>query len=99
MPWDLLEFWLENPEAQGPEQILEWWLLEEHIRRSVASIRAGLAELVRLGFVVECQHGDGRSYYLLNKERIPEIRARFKGRRRGHAKTKGTHARGKHRKQ
>ena len=73
---DLLDYWIDHPEAQGTEEaIVEWWLLEHRIQRAMAEVSSVLTELVARGFVVEQQRADGRAYYQLNRARETEIRA------------------------
>ena len=72
----LLDYWIEHPEAQGTvEAIVEWWLLEQRIRQAADEVGAVLVELVAKDFVLERQQADGRVCYGLNREKKAEIRA------------------------
>lgn len=45
---ELLDYWIQNPEAQGTvEAIVEWWLLEQRIQQAAAEVRQVLRELVK----------------------------------------------------
>ena len=73
---ELLDYWIQNPEAQGTvESIVEWWLLEQRIQQAAAEVRQVLTELVGKDFVVERRQADGRICYQLNRAREAEIRA------------------------
>lgn len=70
---------MEHPEAQDSlEGIVEWWLLDQQIRRSVAEVEAALTQFVSEGLIVTRQGLDGRIRYRLNPEKEIEIRARLK---------------------
>jgi len=72
---ELLDYWLQHPDAAGTEQaIAEWWLLEHSIRRSISLVRPVLAELVEKGYVAERRRPDGRVCYRLNKSMEAEAR-------------------------
>ena len=44
---ELLNYWLQHPDAQGTvEAIVEWWLLEHRIQQAIGEVRGTLAELV-----------------------------------------------------
>ena len=73
---ELLDYWLDHPEAQGTiEAIVEWWLLEQRIQQATEQIRVALGEFVAKGFVVERPQADGRAAYRLNRDNEREIRA------------------------
>jgi hypothetical protein len=71
---ELLDYWIQHPEALGTlEAIVEWWLLEHRIQRAVTDVRSILTELVEKGFVVERRQSDGRNRYELNADKENEI--------------------------
>jgi Fe2+ or Zn2+ uptake regulation protein len=72
---ELMQYWIEHPDAQGTEEVIaEWWLLEHRIRQVIAQVRENLKELVERNFVIAVQQADGRVRYRLNREKDPEIR-------------------------
>ena len=56
------------------EGIVEWWLLEQHIRRQTENVRWALKRLVADGLLCEKRGPDGRLHYRVNPEKIEEIR-------------------------
>ncbi len=67
---------MENPDAQDTfEGIVDWWVLQQDIKRNVTLIRKTVDGLIHQGFLLERQ-GNGRTkYYQVNRERLPEISA------------------------
>lgn len=71
---DILAYLIRNPEAQDTfAGIVEWWLLEEQIKRRSESIKEALAELVANGLIVEIVGKDSQTHYRINGERAQEI--------------------------
>ena len=71
---DLLHYWIRHPEAFGTEEaIVEWWLLEQHIHRTVVELKSVLETLVANGLVVQRKEADGRTFYRLNRAKEEEI--------------------------
>ena len=65
---DILAYLSEHPKAQDTiEGILEWWLLEQDIRRSIPQVQAALAELITRRLVVEHHGTDGRVRYRVDR--------------------------------
>lgn len=81
--YELLEYLVENPDAQDTlEGIVEWWLFEQTIKQQTALVQMALTELVGMGVVLERKGKDARTYYKLNRRKLKEIRAllaRFRG--------------------
>jgi len=76
MAHEILAYLFENPDAQDTlEGIMEWWLLEQKIKRQTAKVKEALAELVAKGLVVERQGKDARTHYRINRRKLREIRA------------------------
>lgn len=74
--YEVLAYLVEHPDAQDTlEGIMEWWWLEQQIKRWVAQVRTALAELVARGLVLEREGGDGQIHYRVNRQRLDEIRA------------------------
>ena len=79
---DILAYLAAHPEAQDTmEGIVEWWLLEQEIRRSTALVNAALAELISQGLVLERRGRDGRIHYRINRHKAVRIRALLNRRR------------------
>ena len=77
--YDILAYLAEHPEAQDTlEGIVEWWLLEQRIKRETANVKEALADLVAKGLVLERKGKDGRSHYRVNRREAGEIRALLK---------------------
>ena len=73
---ELLGYLARNPDAQDTlEGILEWWLLEEKIRRRAFEVREALAELVKSGLLRERKGKDERVHYRVNRRRYEELTA------------------------
>ena len=73
---EILAYLAAHPDAQDTmEGIVEWWLLEQEIRRSTALVNAALAELVSQGLVLERLGRDGRTHYRINRNKAARIRA------------------------
>jgi hypothetical protein len=71
---ELLEYWIQHPEALGTvEAMVEWWLLEHRIQQATIELQSVLSDLVSNGFVVRRQEADGRIYYQLNREKEAAI--------------------------
>ena len=71
---ELLGYLARHPDAQDTlEGILEWWLLEEKIRRRAFEVREALAELVRSGLLRERKGKDERTHYRVNRRRYEEL--------------------------
>jgi predicted transcriptional regulator len=75
----ILAYLAEHPKAQDTlEGIVEWWLLEQEIKRRTAMVQEALAELLTKGLVVERKGRDGRMHYRLNRHKRQEIAALLK---------------------
>ena len=72
----ILAYLMDNPEAQDTlEGIVDWWLLQQDIKRNVALIRKTVDGLIHKGFLLERQGTGSTKYYQVNRERLPEISA------------------------
>jgi hypothetical protein len=73
---DILSYLTRHPEAQDTVAgIVEWWLLEEHIKRRSQNVKEALAELVASGLIVEIVGKDSQTRYRINRERVRDIRS------------------------
>ena len=67
---------MDNPDAKDTlEGIIDWWMLQQDIKRNVAQIRKTVDELILEGFLLERKGSDRTKYYQVNRERLPEISA------------------------
>lgn len=72
---DILAYLVEHPEAQDTlEGIVEWWLLEQNIKRQTALVKETLEELVRNGFIFERRIGNSETVYQINEKKLESIR-------------------------
>ena len=72
----ILAYLMDNPDAQDTlEGIVDWWLLQQDIKRNVALIKETVDGLIDRGFLLERLGHDRTKYYQLNRERLPEISA------------------------
>lgn len=73
---ELLDYLARHPDAQDTlEGIVEWWLLEEKIRRRAFEVREALAELVECGLIRERKGKDARTHYRINRRGYEEMSA------------------------
>ena len=77
--YEILAYLVEHPEAQDTmEGIIEWWLLEQRIKRQTAKVKTALAELVNMGLVLERKGRDKRVHYRVDRRKAAEIRSLLK---------------------
>lgn len=80
---EILAYLTEHPKAQGTlEGIVEWWLLEQRIKRETTRVKEALAELIAKGFLLE-ERRDGRLHYRINQHKQKEIQALLEKRAEG----------------
>lgn len=79
--YEVLAYLADHPDAQDTlEGIMEWWLLEQQVKRETAKAKEALDELVAEGLVLEHKGRDSRSFYKINRRRLREIQALLKER-------------------
>jgi hypothetical protein len=67
---DILAYLAHNPDAQDTlAGIVEWWLLEQELRRQTSDVKEALAQLVREGRVIERKSHDSQIHYRVNPHR------------------------------
>jgi len=72
----ILAYLLDNPDAKDTfDGIMNWWMLQQDIKRNVALIRKTVEELIHSGFLLVRHGSDKTKYYQVNRERLPEISA------------------------
>ena len=65
----------EHPDAQDTlDGIIEWWLLEQKIRRQAALVQEALTDLVAKGLVLKDQGKDSRVHYRINPRNVGKIK-------------------------
>ena len=80
IPYRVLAYLVENPNAQDTlEGIVEWWLLERLTSDHAAKVKEALAELVAAGLMLERRGKDSRTYYKINRRKLKEITAFLEG--------------------
>ena len=76
---DVIRYLSEHPEAQDTvEGIVQWWLLEQRIRDSMADVTAALEQVVAQNLVLSRRGMDGRMHYRLNPDMKSKINQRLK---------------------
>jgi hypothetical protein len=72
--YEILVYLTEHPGAQDTlEGIVEWWLLEQEIKRRTAMVKDALTELIARELMLERKGRDGRMHYRLNRHKRAEI--------------------------
>lgn len=65
---EILAYLVEHPDARDTlEGIVQWWLLEQEIKKWVAEVKAALADLIGEGLVIEERGADAKLHYRLNQ--------------------------------
>ena len=76
---EILSYLAEHQDARDTvEGIVEWWLLEQEIKRRTTQVQEALAKLVARGLVLEQKGKDTRVLYCLNKRKLKKVRAFLK---------------------
>ncbi len=76
---EILTYLVEHRNAQDTfEGIVEWWLLEQGIKRRTAEVKEALAQLVAKGLVLGRKGKDSRTHYRINRLKYQEILAMLK---------------------
>ena len=71
---DVLSYLVENPDAQDTlDGIVEWWLLEQKIRRETAKVMEVIEDLTARKLIVGRQAGDAQTFYRVNRRKEKEI--------------------------
>jgi hypothetical protein len=72
---DVLAYLAEHQDAQDTlEGIVEWWLIEQKIKRQTVMVRQVLSELVQKNYLLESKGMDARVRYRINHRKKKEIR-------------------------
>lgn len=70
----ILAYLMANPDAKDTlEGILDWWLLQQDLKRNIALVRKALDGLIGKKFLLERKGNDRQKYYQVNHEKLNEI--------------------------
>ncbi len=70
----ILAYLMDNPNAQDTlEGILDWWLLQQDLKRNIALVRKALDQLIDKKFLLERKGNNKQKYYQVNQEKLKEI--------------------------
>lgn len=73
---DILSYLLAHTAAEDTiEGIVDWWLLEEQIRRRKKEVQKVVDELVSENLLCKCKSKDSRIRYRVNLRKMSRIRA------------------------
>jgi len=73
---DILSYLLAHTAAEDTvEGIVEWWLLEERIKRRIKEVQSVLDELVSQSLILAHESKDSKIRYRINKTKMNRIRA------------------------
>jgi hypothetical protein len=73
--YEILAYFADHPEAKDSvEGIVEWWVLEQRIKRAKQQVKTALTQLVAEGLLIACEGTTGRVYYRINRQKTREIR-------------------------
>ena len=73
---DILSYLLAHTAAEDTvEGIVEWWLLEERIKRRIKEVQSVLDELVSQSLILAHESKDSKIRYRINKRKVKRIRA------------------------
>ncbi len=74
--YEILAYLADNPDAGDTmEGIVEWWLLEQRIKRETEKVREALTELVAKGFISKREGKTSGTYYRINRRKYRKIQA------------------------
>lgn len=72
---EILGYLADHPQAQDTvEGIVEWWLLEQRIKKATTQVQAALAHLVAEELVIAHQGTAGHVYYRINRQKLRDSR-------------------------
>jgi plasmid stabilization system protein ParE len=74
MAHQILAYLHANPDAQDTlEGIIEWWLLDQNIKRQSERVKQALAQLIERGLIVARMGTDSRVHYGIDRSKRDEI--------------------------
>ena len=79
MAHQILAYLHANPDAQDTlEGIIEWWLLDQNIKRQSEAVKQALVQLTARGLVVARMGTDSRVHYGIDRSKRDEIESLLK---------------------
>ena len=79
MAHQILAYLHANPDAQDTlEGIIEWWLLDQNIKRQSERVKQALAQLTERGLIVARMGTDSRVHYGVDRSKRDEIESLLK---------------------
>ena len=73
--YEILAYFADHPQAQDTvEGIVEWWLLEQRIKRTTTQVKTALTQLEAEELVIPREGTAGRIYYRVNRQKLHDIR-------------------------
>jgi len=79
MAHQILAYLHANPDAQDTlEGIIEWWLLDQNIKRQSERVKQALAQLTERGLIVSRMGTDSRVHYGIDRSKRDEIESLLK---------------------
>jgi plasmid stabilization system protein ParE len=79
MAYQILAYLHANPDAQDTlEGIIEWWLLDQNIKRQSERVKQALAQLIERGLIVARMGTDSRVHYGIDRSKRDEIESLLK---------------------
>ena len=77
--YQILAYLHANPDAQDTlEGIVEWWLLDQNIRRQTERVKQALADLTARGLITARMGTDSQVHYGIDRNKRAEIEAVLK---------------------
>ena len=71
---EILNYLTDHPDSRGTlDEIVEWWLLEQEIKRQMSVVKEAVKELLERDFILEEKRKNSRVYYRLNQKKSEEI--------------------------
>lgn len=71
---EILIYLTDHPDSQGTlDEIVEWWLLEQEVKRQISMVKEALKELIERGYILENKRWNSKVYYRLNQKKSEEI--------------------------
>jgi hypothetical protein len=72
--YHILAYLHANPDAQDTlEGIVEWWLLNQKLKRQTENVKHALAELIERGVITARIGADSQVHYRIKRDRLEEI--------------------------
>jgi hypothetical protein len=74
---EILDYLARHPGAQDTmDGILQWWVLDAHVRKWAPKISETVAQLVERGFLKQKRSADGHVFYKISSSYLDTLRRR-----------------------